>query len=213
MSPRLYRALIAVVLLAAPAAFAQVPGAPGPAPAPPRAQIKARALANVANVDDASDREDMAGDQDEDTIHAGVLSALGALGVLRIDGKGRGFAGGAGLAITRGNFAFEIMMLKSDVVGGYLGLRYRLRTGMYRPYVAIGAPGFAFDHDEPGPADMSMTTQRLSIGARAAAGIELTINRHVSVLGDLGYEHFFFLDDDPYDADVFVPTLGVIGRM
>jgi hypothetical protein len=213
MSPRLYRALIAVVLLAAAPAFAQVPGAPGPAPAPPRAQIKAQALANVANVNDASDREDMAGDQDEDAIHAGVLSALGALGVLRIDGKGRGFAGGAGLAISHGNFEFEIMMLKSDVVGGYLGLRYRLGTGMYRPYIAIGAPGFAFDHDEPGPADMPMTTQRLSIGARAAAGIELTINRHVSVLGDLGYEHFFFLDDDPYDADVFVPTLGVIGRM
>jgi hypothetical protein len=208
----LYPALIAAVLLAAPAAFAQVPGAPGPAPAPPREQIKDQSLATV---DDASDREDMAaGDQDEDTIHASVLSALGVLAVLRIDGKGRGFAGGAGLALARANFELEIMLLKSDVVGGYLGLRYRLRTGMFRPYVAAGAPGFAFDHDESGPADMPMTTQRLAIGARVAAGIELMINRHLSANADLGYEHFFFLDDnDPYEADVFVPTLGVIGRL
>jgi hypothetical protein len=38
------------------------------------------------------------------------------------------------------------------------------------------------------------------------------INGHFSVQGDLGYEHFFFVDDH-FEADVFVPTLGVIGRL
>ena len=144
----------------------------------------------------------------EDAIDSGVL------GVLRIDGKGRGFAGGAGLAISRGHYEFDLMMLKSDVVGGYLGLRYRLLTGFFRPYVALGAPGYVFDHDELQPDGMTATTKRLSAGVRGAAGVELMINGHLSVQGDLGYEHFFFLDDnDPYETDVFVPTLGVIGRL
>jgi hypothetical protein len=143
---------------------------------------------------------------DEDTIDSGVL------GVMRIDGKGRGFAGGAGLAISRGNFEFDIMMLKSDEIGGYLGLRYRLLTGFFRPYGAIGAPGFVFDHEELEPGGMTTTTKRLAVGARVAAGIELMINGHLSVQGDVGYEHFFFIDDH-FEADVFVPTLGLIGRL
>jgi hypothetical protein len=134
------------------------------------------------------------------------------LGVLRIDGKGRGFAGGAGVAISRGKLEIEIMLLKSDQIGGYLGLRYRLLTGFFRPYAAVGAPGFVFDHDELTTDGTAMTSRRLAVGARAAAGLELMINGHLSVQGDLGYEHFFFIDDH-YEADVFVPTLGVIGRL
>ena len=39
------------------------------------------------------------------------------------------------------------------------------------------------------------------------------INGHLSVQGDLGYEHFFNVEDTAFEADVFVPTLGVIGRL
>jgi hypothetical protein len=153
-------------------------------------------------------RGGVAASEAEDTIDSGVL------GVLRIDGKGRGFAGGAGLAISRNKYELEIMILKSDVLGGYLGVRYRLLTGVFRPYGTIGMPGFVFDHEELQPDRTMMTAKRLSVGVRAAAGIELKINGHMSVQGDLGYEHFFFLaDNDPYEADVFVPTLGVIGRL
>jgi len=154
-----------------------------------------------------SDRGEMApADPDDASIDSGVLA------VMRIDGKGRGFAGGAGLALSRGKLELEIMLLKSDEVGGYLGLRYRLMNGLLRPYGAVGAPGFVFDHDETSAGGATTTTRRLAIGARAAAGIELMINGHLSVQGDLGYEHFFFVDDH-YEADVFVPTLGVIGRL
>lgn len=165
------------------------------------------AVAPIVPHYDISDRgEAPPADPDDESIASGVL------GVMRIDGKGRGFAGGAGLAISRGNFEIELMLLKSDEVGGYLGLRYRLLTGFFRPYGAVGAPGFVFDHDELSPGGATMTTRRLAVGARAAAGIELMINGHLSVQGDLGYEHFFFVDDH-YEADVFVPTLGVIGRL
>ncbi len=136
----------------------------------------------------------------------------GALGVLRIDGKGRGFAGGVGLAISRGRLETEIMVLKSDQFGGYLGCRYRLLTGVFRPYLAIGAPGFVFDHEEVDADNMVTTTKRLAIGVRGAGGLEIKINGHLSVQGDVGYEHFFFVDQH-YEADVLVPTLGVIGRL
>ncbi len=137
----------------------------------------------------------------------------GALGVLRIDGKGRGFAGGFGLAISRRRFETEIMVLKSDQVGGYLGMRYRLLTGFFRPYIGLGAPGFVFDHAElEADGITETTTKRLAIGVRGAAGIEIKINGHLSIQGDVGYEHFFFVDER-YEANVFVPTLGMIGRL
>jgi hypothetical protein len=165
------------------------------------------AVAPIVPHYDVSDRGEAApADPDDESIDSGVL------GVMRIDGKGRGFAGGAGLAISRGKLEIEIMLLKSDEVGGYLGLRYRLLTGFFRPYGAVGAPGFVFDHDELSTGGATVTTRRLAVGARVAAGIELMINGHLSVQGDLGYEHFFFVDDH-YEADVFVPTLGVIGRL
>jgi outer membrane protein W len=104
------------------------------------------------------------------------------------------------------------MALKSDEYGGYLGARYRPFTGVFRPYVALGVPGFVFNHDEVQMDGTVETTKRLAIGVRAAAGLELMINGHFSVQGDLGYEHFFFVDDH-FEADVFVPTLGVIGRL
>ena len=143
----------------------------------------------------------------DDTIDSGVL------GVLRIDGKGRGFAGGLGLAIARGHLETEIIVLKSDEIGGYLGVRYRVLTGLFRPYVALGAPGFVFDHEQLAADGVTTeTAKRLAVGVRGAAGIELKINGHLSVQGDVGYEHFFFVDDH-FEADVFVPTLGMIGRL
>ncbi len=136
--------------------------------------------------------------------------STGALGVIRIDGKGRGFAGGVGLAISGARLEAEILVLKSEATGGYLGARYRLRAGTLRPYGALGMPGFVYD--QPETSSMS-TTKKLAVGVRAAIGIELALNAHVSVHCDLGWEHFFNVSDTRYDANLFVPTLGVIGRL
>jgi hypothetical protein len=166
-----------------------------------RGESDGRALAAIIP------REAAAADStDDDTITSG------AIGVVRIDGKGRGFAGGAGLALSQGRGEIEIVLLKSDQIGGYLGLRYRLWTGVVRPYVALGAPGFIYDHRELAAGGQLATRSRLALGVRAAAGVELKINGHLSVQGDLGYEHFFLVDDR-FESDVFVPTLGVIGRL
>ena len=142
----------------------------------------------------------------DDAIDSGVI------GVLRIDGKGRGAAGGVGLAIARARFEGELMFLKSDEFGGYIGGRYRFLTGFIRPYAGFGLPGFVYDHEELQMDGSTKTTKKFALGVRAAGGVELVINGHLSVQGDLGYEHFFFVDDH-YEADVFVPTVGVIGRL
>jgi hypothetical protein len=164
-----------------------------------------RELLPIIPHDDVSDRGEAILEPDDD-IGSGVIS------VLRIDGKGRGFAGGAGLAIAHGKLEFDLMVLKSEELGGYLGARYRPFTGVFRPYAALGVPGFAYDHEEAASGAMTQTTTRLAVGVRAAAGLELKINGHFSVQGDLGYEHFFFVDEH-FESDVFVPTVGVIGRL
>lgn len=142
---------------------------------------------------------------DDESISSGVIA------VLRVDGEGRGFAGGVGLAISRGHLEGEVMFLRSNSTGGYLGLRYRLLTGWLRPYLGLGIPGFAYDETSAMTGEIS---KRLAVGLRGAAGVELMINGHFSVQGDLGYEHFFV---DPIttgiDNNLLVPTLGVIGRL
>jgi hypothetical protein len=149
---------------------------------------------------------------DDHAISSGVMS------VLRIDGKGRGVAGGLGIAIASDHWEGEIAILKSELYGGYIGARYRLFTGWIRPYVALGMPLFLFDADTLD--DMGNVTgsdTRVSVGVRYAGGVELRINGHLSVQADLGGEYFWFVkgvqhDGHTYDSSLFVPTVGVILR-
>ena len=131
---------------------------------------------------------------------------LGAIAGLRIDGKGRGFAGSLGVTIAGDQLEAELMFLKADAAGGYLGGRYRFLRGWARPYGALGMPVFLYEQLEMGP-------QKLAIGMRVAVGIELALSSTFSVQADLGVEHFFDVADTNFDANVFVPAVGVIGRL
>jgi len=142
------------------------------------------------------------------------LISSGALAILRIDGKGRGFAGGLGIAVTPMDAVeLEAAGLRADLWGAYLGIRVRFLTGWLRPYVAGGVPMFFYKDDN----DPEMGTH-VALGLRGAAGVEVMLNGHLSIQGDLGVEHFFnvdnaLIDNKRPDATVFVPTLGVIGRL
>jgi hypothetical protein len=151
---------------------------------------------------DIDDNNDAVVRSDTGRIRSGLIA------VVRIDGEGRGFAGGAGFAVSLGRFEGDVMALRSNRTGAYVGGRYRILTGWLRPYVSVGVPAFLYDEmtaDE--------TSTKLAIGLRGAAGVELVINGHLSVQGDLGYEHFFGVDAAKIDPDIFVPTIGVIGRL
>ncbi|HET9993588.1 MAG TPA: hypothetical protein VFQ65_33855, partial [Kofleriaceae bacterium] len=136
----------------------------------------------------------------------------GVIGIVRIDGNHwKGFAGGVGIAYAASdNFEVELAGLKSDVYGAYAGARYLLLTDWLRPYLAAGIPMFFFTDDSG--------QSQVSVGGRLAAGIELKINGHLSVQGDLGVEHFFNVSDviykmQTFEATTFAPTIGVIGRL
>jgi hypothetical protein len=138
----------------------------------------------------------------EEHISSGVIA------LARIDGKGRGAAFGPGIVLARDHFELELIYLRSKENGAYLGGRYRAFTGFFRPYLGLGVPAFIYDHDN----DDMTTSTKLSVGVRAALGLELVINGHLSITGDVGYEHFFSVDEH-FESDVFAPTVGVIGRL
>jgi hypothetical protein len=132
----------------------------------------------------------------------------GVLGVARIDGEGRGIAGGIGIAVSLGRFEGDLMYLRSNLHGGYVGARYRLLVGWLRPYVALGMPLFIYDE-----MDSSGTSKRVALGVRGAGGVELKINGHLSVHADVGYERFFAVEETLFYTNYFIPTVGVIGRL
>lgn len=131
----------------------------------------------------------------------------GVIGIMRIDTSGRCCAGGLGIAIAlHDHLELDIAGLRSNEWGAYLGLRYRFLTGLLRPFVSGGFPLFVFTNTS------DMSTQ-IAPGVRAGGGVEVMINGHLSVEADLGIEHFFNVDDTMFDATVWVPTVGVIGRL
>jgi hypothetical protein len=136
----------------------------------------------------------------------------GVLGIARVDGKLRGIAGGLGLALSPlDSVELELAGLKADAWGVYAGMRVRLLTGWLRPYVGGGVPVFFFTDD-------TTMEAAVALGIRGAGGIEVRINGHLSIQGDVGIEHFFNVENvlvngKRPDETVVVPTFGVIGRL
>ncbi|HEY5951557.1 MAG TPA: hypothetical protein VIV40_38955 [Kofleriaceae bacterium] len=136
----------------------------------------------------------------------------GVIGVIRIDGKGRGLAGGLGIAFSPlDSVELELAGLKSEDWGVYAGMRVRFLTGWVRPYIGGGVPFFFYTDD-------TTMESAVALGVRAAGGLEIKLNGHLSVQADVGLEHFFNVKDALVhgkrpDETVFVPTVGVIGRL
>jgi hypothetical protein len=141
-------------------------------------------------------------------IPAGVV----ALARIVPYGGGAGAAGGLGITYAPiERFELELEVLRSQAWGGYFGARYRLLRGDLRPYVAAGVPLFEF-------VDTSTSSSTVVLGVRGAAGVEYKLFGHIWLEADLGVEHYFDLDNKLYmdkspSATLFVPTVGVIGRM
>jgi opacity protein-like surface antigen len=138
----------------------------------------------------------------------------GVIGLLRMDPEHRGVAGGLGIAVAPlDSLELELAALRSNQWGAYAGARLRFLTGWVRPYVAGGMPAFLYEDENEG-----MKT-KVAFGLRLGGGVELRINSHLSVQGDLGMEYFYNVDADVLvggkhpETTVFIPTVGVIGRM
>jgi hypothetical protein len=116
----------------------------------------------------------------------------------RIDGKLRGAAMAIGVDYAPIEMLeVELAALLSNAYGVYLGGRFRFLQTKISPHVGAGIPVFFSDGAR--------------YGARIAAGGELRLGK-VSVIAELGYEHFFN-PEEMIEANVIVPIVGVQGRL
>jgi hypothetical protein len=136
----------------------------------------------------------------------------GVLALLRVDGKGRGYAGALGFAFAPvDSIELELAGLRAQDWGLYAGMRVRLMTGWIRPYVGAGVPLWFYTDD-------TTMEAAIAVGLRGAGGVEVRINGHLSAQADVGIERFFNVKDvlvrgKRPDETVLVPTIGVIGRL
>jgi hypothetical protein len=95
-------------------------------------------------------------------------------------------------------FQVDVAGLFGGSMGAYVGARYAFLSGRFRPALSAGAPIFFEDGAH--------------VGIRGAAGLEVVINRHFSVVAEAGVEHMF----NPamnYANTLFVPAIGAAGRL
>jgi hypothetical protein len=82
--------------------------------------------------------------------------------------------------------------------GGYLGGSYAVLPGRYRPIASAGL--------------LVVSDEGARFAARAAVGLEVFVNRNVSLFAELGGEHLFNPPMTVY-SNAFVPSAGVFGRL
>ncbi|MCX5745021.1 MAG: hypothetical protein NT062_21250 [Proteobacteria bacterium] len=138
----------------------------------------------------------------------------GALAVVRIDGKGRRRFGPrtAGAVEAVGLVDREQRLAATHEPGVAREVTHR-RGDRGEATGGLGMPLFVFDHATTNAMMMATTETRVAVGVRVSAGVELELNGHLSVQADLGAERFFNVSGTQYEANAFVPTIGVIGRL
>jgi hypothetical protein len=117
----------------------------------------------------------------------------------RIDGKGRG----AALAIAIdyspiGPIEVELAALLSNAYGVYGGVRWRILPSKLAPTLGAGFPVFFSNGSR--------------WGARISAGGQYRVSKNVMAIAELGFEHFFN-PEQYFDANLFVPIVGIQGRL
>ena len=83
--------------------------------------------------------------------------------------------------------------------GGYAGGSVALMTGRVRPIVAVAMPMFSSDG--------------LRFAVRGAGGVELQLTQSFAMIAELGVEHLLNPQDSVTSPTLFVPALGVSGRL
>lgn len=136
-------------------------------------------------------------------IRAGVVPAarsrLGAIAIAHIDPSNKGAAVIVGLtADVINRVQVQAAALIGPASGAYIGGYVALLDGQVRPILVAGLPVFFSD----GP----------RVALRGAAGVELAINRHVSVIAELGVE--YLVNPEPgVSTTLFIPAIGATARL
>jgi hypothetical protein len=127
-------------------------------------------------------------------------SRFGAIVLAHIDPSNQGAAGVAG--VTAG--VHERVQVRAAAIlgpyfGGYVGGSFAVLTGRVRPIVAVAMPVFR--------------SEGWRVAVRGAGGVEVQLNRHITVIGELGVEHLFNPEDSVDSPTLFIPALGVTARL
>jgi hypothetical protein len=150
-------------------------------------------------------RETDPGDDDTTQIDrgadgdGGITKRLGAYAVANIDVANKG-----GAARVAGTFEFiprlqaELGGIIGPSPGMYVGARYAILPGRFRPLVAAGAPIFFKDGAR--------------VALRGAAGLEIVLSSHISAIVELGVERVINPGMN-YVETMFVPAVGAAGRL
>ncbi len=124
---------------------------------------------------------------------------IGAFAAAHIDVLNKG---GAAVVGALYDFTPRIEIQAAGLIGpssgAFVGGRFAVLTGALKPLVSAGMP-VVFSS---GP--------RFSI--RGAAGVEYAINRHLSIIAEVGVEHVFNPEAN-IKSTLFVPALGAAGRL
>jgi hypothetical protein len=83
--------------------------------------------------------------------------------------------------------------------GPYVGATFTFLPGKLRPLVSAGVP--------------IIVTNGAHLSLRGAAGVELVLNKHLAFVLEVGVERFVNAEDDIMNKTLFVPSLGMTGRL
>jgi hypothetical protein len=126
-------------------------------------------------------------------------SRMGAEATAHLDIAHHGGAGLVGFtADLVGGLRVDAGAIIGPKAGGYLGFSFAVLSSRIRPILSMGAPVF-----------VSHGPRYAGLGA---AGLELVIERHISINVSVGIERFFNPEMDLAQT-VVLPLVGVIGRL
>lgn len=129
----------------------------------------------------------------------GPRSRVGAFALAHLDVPHKGAAGFVGVTFD----VIERLQIQGAAIlgpnyGGYAGATFSILSGKFRPIVSAGMPIFMSDGAR--------------YALRGAGGLELQINRHVSLIAELGVEYLLNPESD-IETTVFIPAVGASGRL
>jgi tetratricopeptide (TPR) repeat protein len=124
---------------------------------------------------------------------------IGVVALAHVDLSNGGGAGLVGVtADVTPRLQAQVAAILGPSSGGYAGASLAILDGSVRPILSAGVPVFA--------------SHGARIAIRAAAGLELALNRHLALIAELGVEYLTNPEAD-VERTLFVPAIGAAGRL
>jgi hypothetical protein len=128
-------------------------------------------------------------------------SRFGLIAIAHVDVYNPGGAGLFGITVDLTHrLEAQAAAVLGREYGGYAGASFALVVGKLRPIISAGVPMFWSDGAR--------------VGVRGAGGVEIEVNRHLTLIAELGIEHMFNAEATLGAKPVLViPAIGAAGRL